>query len=227
MTGNDGVQIGIGLPGSARASANTSTHGTVVYTQPTAPLDVSAQVGQDGTVSALITLKDATVPTEQRFPLDLPDGAHATVTQDGGVVVSNHEGELLGTFSSPWAKDAHGKAVPTSYRLEGNVLVQAVRTNADTAYPVVADPRWWDKTKELVGGMISDTWNSMKCGGALAAAFHPGTASYKAIRAAGGVKKLLAGLSGVNSKRGAAAVLGSGFTTCSKSNPSKRHASTT
>lgn len=52
----------------------------------------------------------------------------------------------------------------------------------------------------------------MKCGGALAAAFHPGTASYRAIKTAGGVKKLLATLSGVNSKRGAASALGSGFT---------------
>jgi hypothetical protein len=213
VTGTAGAQVGIGLPGSAKAQAQISAHGTVVYSQPTAPTDVAAQVARDGSVSALITLKNASAPTEYRFPLDLPDGAHAALVEDGGVVIGGGDGEVVGTFSSPWAKDAAGKPVPTSYRLEGNVLVQTIQTDASTAYPVVADPKWWDKTKEIAGGMVSDTWNSMKCSGALAAAFHPGTASYKAIKTAGGVKKLLAALSGVNSKRGAASVLGSGFTT--------------
>ncbi|MFI2458221.1 hypothetical protein [Streptomyces sp. NPDC019539] len=40
-----------------------------------------------------------------------------------------------------WAKDANGNEVATSYRLEGNTLVQKIETKNDTAFPVVADPK--------------------------------------------------------------------------------------
>ncbi|MGV2914786.1 hypothetical protein [Streptomyces alfalfae] len=213
VTDSTGKRLRVGLPGSSAATARVTPNGTVVYSRPADSVDVAAQVGEDGSASALITMKDAAAPKEYRFALDLPSGARALLDEDGGVLVLDGSGELVGTFQAPWAKDATGKPVPTSYRIEGGELVQSVHTDASTAYPVVADPKWWDKTKEIAGGMVSDTWNSMKCGGALAAAFHPGTASYKAIKAAGGVKKLLAVLSGVNSKRGAASALGSGFTT--------------
>ncbi|CAM5595363.1 hypothetical protein SALBM135S_03322 [Streptomyces alboniger] len=213
VTDSAGKRLRVGLPGSSAATARVTPNGTVVYSRPADSVDVAAQVGKDGSASALITMKDATAPTEYRFALDLPSGARAVLDEDGGVLVLDGSDELVGTFQAPWAKDADGKPVPTSYRIEGGDLVQSVHTDASTAYPVVADPKWWDKTKEIAGGIVSDTWNSMKCGGALAAAFHPGTASYKAIKAAGGVKKLVAVLSGVNSKRGAASALGSGFTT--------------
>lgn len=213
VTDSAGIQIAIGLPGSALAFPQVSSHGTVVYAQPNGSVDVAAQVGEDGSVSALITMNNPTAPTEHRFLLDLPSGAHPVIDEDGSLIVVDTAGKLLGTFEDPWAKDANGEAVPTAYRLEGNELIQNIHVNESTTYPVVADPKWWDKTKYLGGGMVSDTWNSMKCGGALAAAFHPGTASYKAIKTAGGVKKLVATLSGVNTKRGAASALGSGFTT--------------
>ena len=38
-------------------------------------------------------------------------------------------------------KDTNGRAVPTSYRIEGGSLVQKVTTTTDTAFPVVADPK--------------------------------------------------------------------------------------
>ncbi|MFE9256390.1 hypothetical protein [Streptomyces sp. NPDC006879] len=208
-----GTRIAITLPGSASTSPQASTHGTVVYTQPNGSVDVAAQVGRNGSASALITMNDATAPTEYRFPLDLPSGAHPVIDEDGGVVVIGGDGELLGTFEAPWAKDADAQAVHTAYRLEGNELVQTIGVNESTAYPVVADPKWWDKTKEIAGGMVSDTWNSMKCGGALGAAFIPGSAAYKVIKNAGGVKKVLTTLAGVDTKKGALSALGSGGST--------------
>ncbi|MFE9764240.1 hypothetical protein ACFYPC_06855 [Streptomyces sp. NPDC005808] len=213
VTDSTGIQIAIGLPGSPLAFPQASSHGTVVYAQPKGSVDVAAQVREDGSVSALITMNNPTAPTEHSFLLDLPSGAHPVIDEDGSLIVVDTAGKLLGTFDEPWAKDANGQRIPTDYRLEGNELIQTIHVNESTTYPVVADPKWWDKTKYLGGGMVSDTWNSMKCGGALAAAFHPGTSSYKAIKTAGGVKKLVATLSGVNSKRGAASALGSGFTT--------------
>ncbi|CAL9328490.1 hypothetical protein [Streptomyces sp. enrichment culture] len=213
ITDPTGARVAIGLPGTADTPARTSANGTVVYSQPQGPVDVAAQAGRDGSASALVTLKDATAPTEYRFPLDLPDGAHAMVLEEGGVVIGDSNGEVIGFFGIPWARDAMGKTVPTSYRIEGATLIQTVRADASTAYPVVTDPKWWDKTKDIVGGVVHDTWNSMKCGGALGAAFIPGHTAYKAIKNAGGVAKIVKILAGVDSKKGAASALGSGFST--------------
>ncbi len=55
----------------------------------------------------------------------------------------------------PWAVDANDQQLPTSYAVEGNVLVQRV-DHSGAAYPVVADPKvtygWyiyvrWNKTE--------------------------------------------------------------------------------
>ncbi|WP_172387053.1 hypothetical protein [Streptomyces sp. MNP-20] len=213
ITASTGTRIAIGLPGTAGAPAHTSAHGTVVYPQPQAPVDVAAQAGTDGSASALITLKNASAPTEYRFPLGLPDGAHAALLEEGGVVVGDSNGEVAGFFGVPWAKDATGKAVPTRYRLEGTTLIQSVRPSASTVYPVVADPKWLDEVVGVVGGVVHNTWSSVKCGGALGAAFVPGHKAYKAIKAAGGVKKVLATLAGVDTLAGAMAALGAGGTT--------------
>ncbi|MGW6055356.1 hypothetical protein [Streptomyces sp. NPDC055189] len=213
VTDPEGTRVGIGLPGPDAASASATANGTVMYTRPDGPVDLAAQVGRDGSASALITLKNASAPTEYRFELDLPSGAHAALLDEGGVVVGDSAGEVVGLFDAPWARDADGKPVPTSYRLEGDTLIQTIRTDKSTAYPVVADPKWWDKTKEIAGGMVSDTWNSMKCGAALAAAFAPGKAAFKVIKNAGGVKKVLATLASVDTKKGAMAALGSGGST--------------
>lgn len=43
-------------------------------------------------------------------------------------------------IETPWAIDANGNPVTTNYELNGTTLTQTIETNADTAYPVVADP---------------------------------------------------------------------------------------
>ena len=41
--------------------------------------------------------------------------------------------------AAPWAKDARGRSLRTSYKLEGSNLVQLVETRG-AAFPVIADP---------------------------------------------------------------------------------------
>jgi hypothetical protein len=45
-----------------------------------------------------------------------------------------------GHFEAPWAVDSAGLDVTTTYRVEGNVLVQSV-LHTDN-YPVIADPKY-------------------------------------------------------------------------------------
>lgn len=209
-TAADGSTVGIGLPGNNAPGVKTG-HGTIVYPGAGNNADLAVQPTESG-VRTLITLNNADAPTEYRFDLGLPQGAEAERLADGSVLVIKDD-EILGMFATPWAKDSHGASVPTSYRVEGTTLIQTISTTTGTAFPVVADPAWWDKTKEIAGGMVSDTWNSMKCGAALGAAFIPGAKAYKAIKAAGGVKKVLSVLAGVDTKKGALSALGSGGST--------------
>ncbi|MEJ9209242.1 hypothetical protein [Paenibacillus larvae] len=46
-----------------------------------------------------------------------------------------------------WAKDANGNDIPTHYEIRGNDLVQKVEFNENTAFPVVADPNWFQIAK--------------------------------------------------------------------------------
>lgn len=69
-------------------------------------------------------------------------------------MIGDSGGEVISTFSSPWAKDANGKPVPTSYRLEGNVPVQTIQTDTSTAYPVVADPKHLE---------LHEVWRCTRC----------------------------------------------------------------
>jgi hypothetical protein len=65
--------------------------------------------------------------------------------QDYGVAAVS-----VGVVDDAWALDADGQPVDTEYRIEGDTLVQVISPDADTAFPVVADPRvvysWWGFT---------------------------------------------------------------------------------
>lgn len=65
----------------------------------------------------------------------VPDAETETVT----------ENQRIGTIDAPWAVDANGQPVETAYSIEGHTLVQTVEIQADTAFPVIADPSfsWW------------------------------------------------------------------------------------
>ncbi|MBL7257804.1 hypothetical protein [Paractinoplanes lichenicola] len=135
-----GAQVGLALPagGSAGRAQQTGT-GTVVYANSRSAADVAVQTLTDGAVRALVTIADSSAPAEYRFPLTLPARTHLAANPDGSLDIT--DGTLVyGKVAAPWATDATGAAVPTSYRLEGDTIVQTVAHGKATAYPVVADP---------------------------------------------------------------------------------------
>ncbi len=58
----------------------------------------------------------------------------------GGVTALDPDGNFVAGLAPPWAKDATGADVSTSYRIEGTTVVQDVAVADPDAYPVVADP---------------------------------------------------------------------------------------
>lgn len=61
-------------------------------------------------------------------------------TGDGRVSITDHDGNFLGGIEEPWAVDAAGNSLESSYTVEGTTLVQDLATDTETVYPVVADP---------------------------------------------------------------------------------------
>ena len=92
-----------------------------------------------GGVQELIAIERSDAPNEFAFPLALPTGAVLVAADDGSAAIVDSSGHEGAAIAAPWAKDAAGRAVPTSYRLDGSTLIQVVEHEGAT-YPVVADP---------------------------------------------------------------------------------------
>lgn len=120
--------------------------------------DVDVTPTADG-VRALITMANASAPKSYRFDVALPAGERLATAKDltgldtGEVFIVDAAGQVKGGVNAPWAKDANGAAVPTWFSVDGTTLVQHVKTNANTAFPVVADPDWWQIAK-CAGSLI-------------------------------------------------------------------------
>ncbi|GAA1112529.1 hypothetical protein GCM10009582_07570 [Arthrobacter flavus] len=107
---------------------------------------------------SIIKIESAAAAKEYRFPLEVPEGAVARVLADGAVEISAEDGSALGSVQAPWAIDANGRSVPTSFEIEGNTLVQTVEHNSTTAFPVVADPStvWgWTVCTATIGALVA------------------------------------------------------------------------
>ncbi|QNP72621.1 DNRLRE domain-containing protein [Streptomyces roseirectus] len=133
----------MGLP-TAVQPRGVALNGSVVYVSPDGPVDTVAQPTLEGGVRTFQVIKNATAPHEYTSAMKLPAGATLTPFDGGTVLVSSGTDEntvVHGLIDAPWARDADGKAVPTSYRVEGDKLVQTVDFSAATAFPVVVDPK--------------------------------------------------------------------------------------
>lgn len=111
----------------------------------------------DQGVQMLTTMMSPDAPTRHSYDLDLAPGQQLQLVDDG-VVVTDADGSVILSAAAPWATDAEGNAVPTTYEVDGSTLTQVVEhTTVDAAYPIVADPIWlapW-VVKCLVGIGIS------------------------------------------------------------------------
>lgn len=167
---DDIAAVGIGSA-AAQQKQGVNLGGSVVYADAASPVDTVVQPTLAGGSRTLQVIKNANAPREYRVPVSLAPGATLRQQPDGSVViVPANPDEPIASIRAPWAKDARGNDVPTSYRLEGDTLVQRVDFTAATAFPVVADPWWnpfswnWRKAGKVVKSAAK------KCGmGALSA----------------------------------------------------------
>ncbi|MFF0570986.1 hypothetical protein ACFYT7_25610 [Streptomyces sp. NPDC004041] len=192
-TTNEGSSFGLSLPGTKDVRGIKAETGTVVYSNAATATDITVQPTTDGGARTLLTLKNDKAPSIQRFELHLPAGTDAVDNGKGGydLIRPGDDGRpatAVGTIDAPWAKDAHGKDVPTRYRLEGDTLIQTIDTHSGTAYPVVADPKFdWGIVTGTLYFNKSETRKAVESGGFLtaAAAMIPGPGAPSAVTIAG------------------------------------------
>ncbi|WP_331752086.1 DNRLRE domain-containing protein [Streptomyces sp. NBC_00829] len=138
----DRGSMAMGLP--TAQPRGVALNGNVVYANPGGPVDTVAQPTLEGGARTFQIIKNATAPHEYTSAMQLPAGATLTPFDGDTVLVSSGTDENAvthGLIDAPWARDANGNDVPTSYRIEGSKLIQVVDFTSTTAFPVVADPK--------------------------------------------------------------------------------------
>jgi hypothetical protein len=110
----------------------------------------------------LIQARNASAPSSYDFQLGLPQGSSARANRDGGVDVVDAGGQVTRTIAAPWARDANGRDLPTSFTVHGNTLTQHIAFDENTAFPVIADPA---AAKGKSGGGSSGGKSGGKSGG--------------------------------------------------------------
>lgn len=125
-----------------------SPEGQVTLTAPaeTEQSRITGILMEDASALFSIELQGPSAPQDYVFTSDLPQGATATLLDGGGVMYFDAEGAYLSALAAPWARDASGQEIPTSFSLDGTTVIQHVDVDAvaDISYPVVADP-WQGK----------------------------------------------------------------------------------
>lgn len=137
--------VGIGLPFAGKADIGASeSPGSLTFDNNNGTSSV-ALVHDDGAVQVATVIDAPSSPTSFAYPIDVPSGA-TLVAQGDGAAIINEQGETLGVFEAPWARDAEGTPVPTRYAVNGSALTQIVDHGPEHAYPVVADPTYVTST---------------------------------------------------------------------------------
>ncbi|WP_418907833.1 hypothetical protein [Glutamicibacter endophyticus] len=115
-------------------------------------------VKNSGDVQIATIINDAESTERFEYQMLLPAGATMRET-NGGVLIESENGDLIGGFTPPWAKDANGLEIPTRYEVDGNTLIQVVdhRSAKNLEYPVVADPAY---SRGIIKEVKWERWNN-------------------------------------------------------------------
>ncbi|MGW2255897.1 hypothetical protein ACWCXH_38005 [Kitasatospora sp. NPDC001660] len=137
--GHQDAPARIALKGAKGAA---SPAGSQVTVSPDALPDTdSAVIADTDAVSHVFVLRTARAATDVAFTVSGFDGRLVTDPLGGVLLVDRATGKADGRISAPWAYDANGRALPTSYTVDGDTLTQHVDTRG-AAFPVVADPHY-------------------------------------------------------------------------------------
>lgn len=142
-TGESAVEIS--LPDEVSVVSGTpATDGTVVYeAAENNGVDLAVQRTTDGSVRILTIVPSESAAHEFTYRFDAK--VIPILQDDGGALLvargsNEHITTVVGDMGVPWAADAAGRGVDTTYSVVGDSLVQTVHPDANATYPIAADP---------------------------------------------------------------------------------------
>ncbi len=140
LAGESGETITVTIPSAGDVVSNDFA--SVIETTTD---DDDAFIVQANELGAQI-INVATVPaTTHEFSLEttVPDGASWSTTESGSLQLLDVSGQIIAASDVPWAVDANGAVLETSFHIDGSTITQHVDT-AEATFPVVSDPDlWW------------------------------------------------------------------------------------
>ena len=114
---------------------------------------IVADAIDDSSFAVFLVVNSVESATEFRFNNAVPVN-HSVVTQeDGSVNFLDKDDNIVSGISTPWAFDANGVEVPTSFTLDGTTLVQKIE-HQGFDYPIIADPNWWKIIKGAAAASV-------------------------------------------------------------------------
>jgi hypothetical protein len=146
------LYLGPYISGRAMTMASrflTSIAVTVLAILATGAMPVSAAAASTSGAAAVdpgpVSITGPDAAHAYRFDLLLPAGANVrALSRDGAttgeILVEDSAGKPVGAYDAPWASDARGRSLATSYRIAGQALIQTVAFDRRTRFPVTIDP---------------------------------------------------------------------------------------
>ncbi|WNM25176.1 hypothetical protein [Demequina capsici] len=201
VIGDGDAEVAIALPFADQADDAVVADGVVSYDNNNGSQTLPV-VKEDGALQILTTIEGPDSPTAYDYAMDLPEGASLLDDGAGGVLVVDGDEALLGWIDAAWAIDANGEPVATHYEIDGATLIQVVETDEYTAYPVVADPKyyWWGVRFTLSSRQATQLkWTLAGGAGALTIASLGCTATFAGALPCGlpvGIAAVIVGLGG-------------------------------
>jgi hypothetical protein len=84
---------------------------------------------------------DRNGPAEFKYQVHLPTGASLVEVFDS-IQLRDINDDIIGSFKTPWARDAAGASIETWYEVHGDLITQKLKFTEKTHFPVVSDPYW-------------------------------------------------------------------------------------
>lgn len=140
ISSSDGRHVDLRLPNTGEVGTREEiADGIVSFDNGDGSYSVPI-VKEGGSVQVATVITSSTAPTSYEYALTVPEGASVAIEEGGMVIVRNAQGGYVAGILPAWAKDADGFAIPTHFEVVESTVTQVIEHNAETRYPVVADP---------------------------------------------------------------------------------------
>lgn len=133
----EGSEVSIGVV-TEEDTRTVRRDGVTVYVGTDDDASTVVQPTDDG-VRLMTTIASEDSSGEYGYELGIPDGGTVEENEDGSLTVLDGDEIPVAAIEKPWAQDANGDQLDTTYTMDGNVLTQHVNLDG-AAFPVVADP---------------------------------------------------------------------------------------